>query len=90
MKKIYTFVKIILLIIISGYVITIYINQNQELKIKKNMETKKELLIKIATKRAILTEIIEMLEEDEYDIHKRNLRQAKEELISDLLLPSYL
>ena len=81
-KKIYTFVKIIL-IIISGYVITIYINQNQELKIKKNMETKKELLIEIATKRAILTEIIQMIEEDEYDIHKRNLRQAKEELIAE-------
>ena len=48
------------------------------------METKKELLIKIATKRAILTEIIEMIEEDEYDMHKRNLRQAKEEIIAEI------
>ena len=58
----------------------------QRLYRSKNMETKKELLIKIATKRAILTEIIEMIEEDEYDIHKRNLRQAKEEIIAEIEL----
>ena len=50
------------------------------------MKTKKELLIEIATKRAILTELIQMIEEDEYDIHKRNLKQAVEEIIAEIEL----
>ena len=85
MKTIIKFVKIILLIIISSCTTKININQKQELNLK-NMKTKKELLIEIATKRAILTEIIQMIEEDEYDIHKRNLKQAKEELKAEIEL----
>ena len=85
MKKIYTFVTIILLIIISSCTTKININQKQELNLK-NMKTKKELLIEIATKRAILTEIIQMIEEDEYDIHRRNLKQAKEEIKAEIEL----